>query len=76
MNYCRRIDTSKGSVIFFDQVPPFQPEHYHDYAFWALPADTSLRTFQGHLIGESSDLRAQRMGSNPTPRSYRKNTLI
>ena len=63
MNYCRRIakDPKERTVVFFAAVPPFPTTEYPLWAFWKAPAAQNHGGFEGHIIGESPDIRAERM---------------
>lgn len=69
-NYARNVDTSE--VFFFsggthsDYIPNNQLERW---AFFELPRGANAATFRGRLIGESSDLRAERLGQ-PVVKSF------
>jgi hypothetical protein len=74
MNYARRISkhVNDRTVVFFEHAPPMPPEHYSLWAFWRVPLGAKLESFAGHLIGESPDLREQRMTGNKK-QQYRNN---
>lgn len=61
-NYARNVDT--GEIRFFETwSPAIIPNHELDsWAFFELPAGAIASKFRGRLIGESSDLRAERLG--------------
>lgn len=61
-NYARNVDTSE--IRFFDTwtTVPFPPSEIERWAFFELPAGANASKFRGRLIGESSDLRAERLG--------------
>lgn len=68
-NYARNVDTSE--IRFFDTwtTAPFPPSELERWAFFELPRGANAATFRGRLIGESSDLRAERLGQ-PVVKSF------
>lgn len=65
-NYARNVDTSE--VRFFETWSPsiIPPGELERWAFFELPAGAAPSKFRGRLIGESSDLRAERLGQPVT----------
>lgn len=68
-NYARNVDTSE--IRFFDNETKmhFQGVDLERWAFFDLPRGANASTFRGRLIGESSDLRAERLGQ-PVVKSF------
>lgn len=65
-NYARNVDT--GEYVFFEtMVTP--PKDLERWAFFELPRGANAATFRGRLIGESSDLRAERL-SHPVAKTF------
>jgi hypothetical protein len=49
--------------VFFDIIPqPMVIRELERWEFFELPRGANAATFRGRLIGESSDLRAERLG--------------
>lgn len=60
-NYARNVDT--GEYLFFEsEFIPTSAIDIERWAFFELPAGAIASKFRGRLIGESSDLRAERLG--------------
>jgi hypothetical protein len=58
-NYARNVDTDE--YVFFDTMSN-APKDLERWEFFELPRGANAATFRGRLIGESSDLRAERLG--------------
>ncbi len=68
-NYARNVDT--GEYRFFDNETKvaFEGVNLERWAFFELPRGSNASTFRGRLIGESSDLRSERLGQ-PVVKSF------
>jgi hypothetical protein len=67
-NYARNVDTSE--ILFFESgTIRFPGMDLERWAFFELPRGANAATFRGRLIGESSDLRAERLGQ-PVVKSF------
>ncbi len=66
-NYCRHVGCNgveaTGKVRFFCVEPPPIPEHeLMQWAFYRIPDGQKAYQFKGKLIGESQDMRMDRLG--------------
>jgi hypothetical protein len=64
-NYARNINT--GELRFFDTWSPalLPIEGLDNWAFFEVPSGANASRFRGRLIGESSDVRCERLSHQP-----------
>jgi hypothetical protein len=67
-NYARNVDTNEYKFFEGDS-RIISGEGLERWAFFELPRGANAATFRGRLIGESSDLRAERLGQ-PVVKSF------
>lgn len=60
-NYARNIDTDE--LRFFDTKHGIETREIDRWAFFKRPAGVDPTKFYGRIIGESSDMRAERLGT-------------